>query len=207
MNAKAQEQTVEMGLHRPPRHLQLLCDIRVVAALQEQFHNLLLPRGQTNRLLHHSNISLFGFLPPWPRRFQTGIPLPLSTSPKHTCQVDIRKSVALILPCPTMQGQNCEIDFHTTNRHPRAARAMKCPSSQPTGEFPGLQACAGSSESRADSGFYPRRSAADSALPGGGVPEARRLAFLIKPEPSQWAPRRDVQQESSTLKNARKPLR
>jgi hypothetical protein len=45
MNAKAQEQTVEMRLHRSPRHLQLLCDIRVVAALQKQIYNLLLPWG------------------------------------------------------------------------------------------------------------------------------------------------------------------
>jgi hypothetical protein len=65
MNAKAQEQPVEVSLHRPPRHLQLLCDIRVVAALQEQLDNLLLPWGQTNRLLCHPT-SPFGSLPPWP---------------------------------------------------------------------------------------------------------------------------------------------
>jgi hypothetical protein len=58
MNVEPQEQTVEMCFHRPPGHLELFCNIRVVAALKEQFHNLLLPRGQSNQLFCHAYISL-----------------------------------------------------------------------------------------------------------------------------------------------------
>jgi len=35
-----------VGLHRPPRHVELLGNFVIVAALQEQFYDLLLPWPQ-----------------------------------------------------------------------------------------------------------------------------------------------------------------
>jgi hypothetical protein len=43
MNSKAHKQTVEMCLHRPPRHIKLLGNFVIVAALQKQFYDLPLP--------------------------------------------------------------------------------------------------------------------------------------------------------------------
>jgi hypothetical protein len=43
MNAKTGEQAIKMGFYRPPRHVQLFRYFIVIAALQEQFHDLPLP--------------------------------------------------------------------------------------------------------------------------------------------------------------------
>jgi hypothetical protein len=39
------EETIEVRLDRAPGHLELRSNFRIVAALQKQFRNLLLPRA------------------------------------------------------------------------------------------------------------------------------------------------------------------
>ena len=42
-----------MGLDRSPGHFELLCDFRVVTALEQQFRYLLLSGSESNRLIVH----------------------------------------------------------------------------------------------------------------------------------------------------------
>jgi hypothetical protein len=46
------EEAIESSLDRAPRHFQLLGDLGVVAALQEQFCNLLIAFSQSKSVLH-----------------------------------------------------------------------------------------------------------------------------------------------------------
>jgi hypothetical protein len=42
-----------MSLHGSARHLELVCDLGVVTALQKQFDDLLFARSKPNGLLRH----------------------------------------------------------------------------------------------------------------------------------------------------------
>ena len=47
-----------MRFHRAAGHLELFCNIGVVAPLEQQLHNLPFPRRQTYRSLCHANFPL-----------------------------------------------------------------------------------------------------------------------------------------------------
>jgi len=47
-----------MCLYGAPSHFQLLCNLGVIAALQKQFHDLLLARSEPYSLLSHATPSL-----------------------------------------------------------------------------------------------------------------------------------------------------
>ena len=47
-----------MGFDRSTRHLELLSDLRVVTALQQQFRYLLLSGSESNRFVVHYNPKL-----------------------------------------------------------------------------------------------------------------------------------------------------
>jgi hypothetical protein len=56
-NSETLEQTVKMGLNRASRHLQFAGNLGIVAALQQEIGDLLLPRTQANGFLLHCNYS------------------------------------------------------------------------------------------------------------------------------------------------------
>jgi hypothetical protein len=49
-----------MSLYSAPRHLQLACNLGVIAALQKQLYNLLFARTEPNGLLLHPRLPLNG---------------------------------------------------------------------------------------------------------------------------------------------------
>jgi hypothetical protein len=69
MNPETHEQAIEVGFYRAPRHIQLLGNFIVIAALQEQFHDLPLPWPQ--RFLLHDTSPLAGIA--LPQADRTGI--------------------------------------------------------------------------------------------------------------------------------------
>jgi hypothetical protein len=58
VDAKPQEKSVEVRLHGSTRHVELARYVGVVAALQQQFSDLLLPRTQSDKVLVHPNSPL-----------------------------------------------------------------------------------------------------------------------------------------------------
>jgi hypothetical protein len=63
INSESEEQPIEMGFYGSPRHFQLAGNFGVIASLQKQVHDLLFARTETNRLLLHSTLPSFRFLP------------------------------------------------------------------------------------------------------------------------------------------------
>jgi hypothetical protein len=57
VDAKPQEKSVEVRLHGSTRHVELARYVGVVAALQQQFSDLLLPRTQPDKVLVHPKFS------------------------------------------------------------------------------------------------------------------------------------------------------
>jgi hypothetical protein len=57
VDAKPQEKPVEVRLHGSTRHVELARYVGVVAALQQQFSDLLLPRTQPDKVLVHPKFS------------------------------------------------------------------------------------------------------------------------------------------------------
>jgi hypothetical protein len=53
VDAKTQEEPVEMGLDGSPSHLELAGNLVIVATLQEQLDDLLLSMAQTDGLFAH----------------------------------------------------------------------------------------------------------------------------------------------------------
>jgi hypothetical protein len=99
VDAKPQEKSVEVRLHGSTRHVELARYVGVVAALQQQFSDLLLPRTQPDKVLVHPKFSpsLVTKHPPARTKLpgQTDLALPLT---KVTWRVILQKSIAFILP-------------------------------------------------------------------------------------------------------------
>jgi hypothetical protein len=101
VDAKPHEKPIEVRLHGATRHVELTRDFRVVAALQQQFSDLLLTRPQPDKLLVHpkSSPSLVTNVrqpgaeqrPPG----ETDLALPLT---KVTWRFVLQKSIAFMLP-------------------------------------------------------------------------------------------------------------
>jgi hypothetical protein len=118
-----------MRLDRAAGHLKLFCNVGVVAALEQQLHNLPFPRSQTYRSFYHANFPLIVAAlcvdgrnrdrnPP--RWRLNGTPTRRNPTPF------LRKSVALTVPCeaPMTQEQH---KISTDEDRQRQPSSEPCP--------------------------------------------------------------------------------
>jgi hypothetical protein len=80
-DAKTKKKPVEMRFHGSPCHVELSGDFGVVAALQQQFDNLLFARTEPNSLLLHPNLPLISWIALRPAKLAGGCIFPIVIAP------------------------------------------------------------------------------------------------------------------------------